>query len=189
MAELKEKIVYLSVDDLIPYEYNAREHGSEIEYLKNSIREFGFRNPILIDGNNVIIAGHGRRMAAMDLGMEKVPCIICSDLSDEQVRALRLADNKISDLSTISWDNLNFELGGLKDLGWDMQNFGFEDLTQFEVVEPEPMEAAGDGIDFVTETEGTEEEQYKILVTLTSKDSQNELFEYLLRNGYDCQML
>ena len=190
MTDIKEKIVYKSVKDLVPYEYNPREHNTEIEYLKNSIKEFGFRNPILVDGKMVIIAGHGRKMAAEQLGIEKVPVIICDDLSDEQVKALRAVDNKISDNSGWNWDNLNKELEELKDLGWNMEQFSFEDMSKFDEPADDPLENAGDDIDFVTEVDGKEADpEYKILVTLATKSAQDELFEYLLRNGYVCQVL
>jgi len=87
------KIVNKKVDDLIPYENNPRYNDEAVEYVANSIKEFGFKVPIIIDKNNVIVAGHTRYKASLELGLEEVPTIIADDLTDEQVKAFRLADN------------------------------------------------------------------------------------------------
>lgn len=188
MAERKERITYIDPEKLIPYEYNAREHGSEVEFLKNSINEFGFRNPILVDANNVIIAGHGRRIAAMELGLKKVPCIVCEDLTPEQVRALRVADNKMTDLSSIAWDNLNYELGALKELGWDMQNFGFEDMGQFD----EPMEEPETAEEYVVEDISSAEPSgagYRLMVTCDTESEREEVMQRLIDMGVSYQIM
>ena len=91
------KIVYRQVADLIPYARNARTHSDEqVTRIASSIKEFGFTNPILIDGDNGIIAGHGRLMAAKKLGMREVPTIELSGMTDAQKRAYILADNKLA---------------------------------------------------------------------------------------------
>ena len=191
MAERKEKITYLSPEELIPYEYNAREHNTEIEFLKNSISEFGFRNPILIDANNVIIAGHGRRIAAMELGMKRVPCIICEDLTEEQVKALRLVDNKSSDLGSYDWDILNKELAELKDLGWDMERFAFEDMAQFNSIDIEGDDEEEE--ELLTETIDSSpkggERTYRIMVICDDESTQNDVLEMLNEKGIRCQIM
>ena len=88
-------IVDIKLDDLKPYENNPRNNEEAIEPVANSIKIFGFKVPIVVDKNNIIIAGHTRYKAAKKLGLNKVPCIVADDLTDEQVKAFRLADNKV----------------------------------------------------------------------------------------------
>ena len=96
------EIIYKSIEEIKPYENNPRINDEAIEYVANSIKEFGFRNPIILDKNNVIICGHTRLLASKELKLKEVPCIIADDLTDEQVKALRLADNKVAEKSM--WD-------------------------------------------------------------------------------------
>lgn len=189
MTERTEKITYMDPQSLIPYEYNAREHKSEIEFLKNSIEEFGFRNPILADGNNVIIAGHGRRIAAIELGLTRVPVIICDDLTPEQVKALRLADNKLTDLSSWDWDMLNKELAELKDLGWNMEQFAFEDMVQFDT--PAEGGLIEDDEEFIAEDIEVQPSKasYNLMVFCTSESEQNDVLGMLSEKGIRCQMM
>lgn len=116
----------ISISDIIPYEHNAKKHSrDQVENIKQSIKQFGFRVPVLVDKNNVCIAGHGRLEAAKKLGMEAVPCVVVDDLTDNQIRALRLADNKTNESE---WDlnALDFELTDLVyDTTLDMEDFGF----------------------------------------------------------------
>lgn len=111
------------VDELIPYGNNPRNSDKSIEYVANSIKEFGFKVPIVIDKNNVIVAGHTRLEACKRLGIKEVPCVVADDLTDEQVKAFRLADNKVSEFSKWDFDLLTDEL---KDLDIDMEDFGFD---------------------------------------------------------------
>lgn len=96
------EIVEKKVGELKAYENNPRKNDNAVEAVANSIREFGFKVPIVIDSNDVIVCGHTRLKAAIQLGMETVPCIVASDLSEEQIRAFRLADNKTNELA--EWD-------------------------------------------------------------------------------------
>ncbi len=86
----------------MPYAYNPRNNDDAVKYVANSIREFGFKVPVVLDLNNVIVAGHTRIKAAQLLQLDKVPCVIADDLTDEQVKAFRLADNRVSEAA--SWD-------------------------------------------------------------------------------------
>lgn len=106
---------YMTVSELKPYEKNPRINDNAVEACAESIREYGFKVPIIVDNNGVIIAGHTRLKAAKRLGLKKVPVIIADDLSEEQAKAFRIADNKVSDFSI--WDNklLLEELDALKD--------------------------------------------------------------------------
>ena len=108
-------IKMVKIDDIVPYENNPRHNADAIEPVKESIRQFGFKVPMILDKENVIVAGHTRYEAAKALGMTEVPVIYADDLSEEQVRAFRIADNKTADFSM--WDNKKLleELEGLED--------------------------------------------------------------------------
>jgi DNA modification methylase len=120
------KIEHLAIDRLIPYARNSRTHSDEqVAQVAASIREFGFTNPVLIDGDGGIIAGHGRVMAARKLGMDKVPCIRLAHLTEAQRRAYIIADNKLALNS--GWDDqmLALEFKDLQDMGFDLELTGF----------------------------------------------------------------
>lgn len=134
--ENEERIIYLGVDELIPYENNPRINDEAVDYVANSIKEFGFKNPIIIDKNNVIVAGHTRLKAAKKLGIEKVPTITAYDLTDEQIKAFRIADNKVAEFSKWDFIKLGEELGGLE---IDMSNFGLEKI-EIETKEDDKVE-------------------------------------------------
>lgn len=119
------KIEYLRTEDLIPYENNPRNNDDAVDYVANSIKEFGFKVPIIVDANNVIVAGHTRLKAAQKLGLEELPCVRADDLTEEQVKALRLADNKVGEIATWDLEKLELELHSI-DL--DMAEFGFDEL-------------------------------------------------------------
>lgn len=118
------QIVEKKIADIKPYEKNPRKNDSAVDAVANSIEQFGFKNPIVIDGNNVIICGHTRYKAAQKLGLDVVPCVVASDLTDEQIKAYRLADNKVSELAEWDIDLLGEELDGIFDI--DMSDFGFD---------------------------------------------------------------
>lgn len=120
------EIKMMKVDDLKPYENNPRFNDDAVEYVANSIKEFGFKVPIVIDKNNVIVAGHTRYKASMELGLKEVPCIVADDLTDEQIKAFRLADNKVSEKASWNYDLLDIELDDI--LNIDMEQFDFEKI-------------------------------------------------------------
>ena len=122
--ENKKKIVYKNVSELVPYENNPRHNDDAVDYVANSIKNFHFQVPIVIDKNNVVIAGHTRLKACHKLGIKEVPCIVADDLTPEQVKAFRLADNKTSELAEWDMDKLDIELGEIPDI--DMNAFGFD---------------------------------------------------------------
>lgn len=136
------EIIKLNVTDLIPYENNPRFNGDAVQYVAESIRNFGFKIPIIIDKDNVIVAGHTRLKAAFELGMQEVPCIRADDLTEEQIKAFRLADNKVGEIAEWDYDQLQQELSEITDI--DMQDLGFAavdglDFDQFFTdYEPEP---------------------------------------------------
>lgn len=115
------------VEELTPYENNAKIHGAEqVEKIANSISEFGFLTPCLIDRDKNIIAGHGRVMAAKKLGLEKVPCVYIEGLTDEQRRAYILADNRLGELGEWDFGKVQEELEALDEAGFDIDLTGFE---------------------------------------------------------------
>ena len=117
------EIIYKNINELIPYENNPRLNDEAVEYVKNSIKEFGFKVPIVIDKDNVIIAGHTRIKASKELGIKDIPCIIADDLTEEQVKAFRLVDNKVSEKSIWDYTKLDEELDSILDI--DMSMFDF----------------------------------------------------------------
>lgn len=120
------------IDKVTPYENNPRKNDDAVEYVANSIKEFGFRSPIIVDRNGVIICGHTRLKAAMSLGLTEVPVHVADNLTDEQVRAYRLADNKTGELSTWDWERLNLELEDIDWLDLNMEEFGFGINSYFD---------------------------------------------------------
>lgn len=127
------RIKDVSIDAIRPYENNPRVNDEAVPLVANSIREFGFKQPIVVDADGTIIAGHTRYRAAVSLGMETVPALYADDLTPEQVNAYRLADNKVSEAAEWDMSKLDEELDGLLD--FDMEQFGFESI--FEPDEPD----------------------------------------------------
>ena len=119
------KIRELDINELVEYEDNPRENAQAVEPVAESIKQFGFKVPIVIDKDNVIITGHTRLRAAKMLGMERVPTIQADDLTEDQVKAFRLADNKTAELADWDMTKLANELSVIFDI--DMTALGFED--------------------------------------------------------------
>lgn len=114
----------MKLSEIKPYEHNPRHNENAVDKVAASIREFGFQSPIIVDKNKVIIAGHTRYMAAKKLGLKDVPVIIADNLSEEQVKAYRIADNKTAEFSDWDFNALSAELSEITSI--DMGNFGFE---------------------------------------------------------------
>jgi ParB family chromosome partitioning protein len=157
------KIETIPTSDLIPYARNSRSHSeAQVAQIAGSIREFGFTNPVLIDGDNGIIAGHGRVLAAGKLGLGKVPCIRLAHLTETQKRAYIIADNKLA--LNAGWDEelLGLELADLRQDGFDLELTGFDEseLGQFDVDEVAmPTLADGDKQPFQQKTFTLHDEQ------------------------------
>lgn len=124
----KLEIKYIPIDDIKPYKNNPRLNEEAIPYVMNSIKEFGFKNPIILDKNNVIVAGHTRLESAKKLDMKEVPVIYADDLTKEQVKAFRLADNKVAEKSLWDYSKLDEELDSILDI--DMSMFNFENIEE-----------------------------------------------------------
>ena len=117
-------IEYLKVSEITPYQNNPRHNEQSVDKVAASIREFGFKQPIVIDKDNVIVCGHTRLMAAKKLKMDSVPCIRADDLTEEQIKAYRLADNKVAEFADWDFELLDGELDLIE--GIDMEQFGFD---------------------------------------------------------------
>lgn len=117
------KIVEIEISKLKEYENNPRHNDGAVDAVAKSIKNFGFKNPIIIDKDYVIVAGHTRKLAAAKLGLKTAPCIVADDLTEEQVQAFRLVDNKTAELATWDFDKLEEELAALSD--FNMSDFGF----------------------------------------------------------------
>ena len=163
-------IIEVNINDLIPYENNPRKNDEAVDKVALSISAFGFKVPIVIDKNNVIVTGHTRLKAAKKLGYKSVPCIMADDLTEEQIRAFRLADNKVAEFS--SWDEgkLMQELEALGDIDMSLYGFNFP--------EDDPEEDDDD-----TYTDATNIPQYDVkgeqpaLSELVDEGKTNELLE------------
>lgn len=146
--EMKLKIEYRKVSDLLPYARNARTHSdAQVSQLAASIKEFGFNNPVAIDADGMILCGHGRVMAAQKLHMAEVPTVCLSHLSETQVKAYILADNKLA--LNAGWDNdmLKVELEDLKDSDFDLNLTGFSEDELKDILVEDPTEAQEDNFD------------------------------------------
>lgn len=148
-----EGLILININDLIPYENNPRINDNAVDAVANSIKEFGFKVPIVVDKNNVIVAGHTRLKAAQKLGLEEVPVIVADDLTEEQIKAFRLADNKVSELA--DWDFAKLE-EELKNIAMDMSQFNF-DLKELSKEFDKNKEVTEDDFDVETEIEKIEE--------------------------------
>ena len=113
---------------ITPYENNPRRNADAVKYVRKSIEQFGFKVPMVLDAQNVIVCGHTRFLAAQEIGMEEVPCVYADDLSEEQIKAFRLADNKTAEMSVWDFEKLEIEM---QEIGIDMTDFGFHD-TDFD---------------------------------------------------------
>ena len=130
-------IIYKKIHEVIPYENNPRINDEAVEYVAKSIKEFGFKVPIVIDKDNIIVTGHTRLKAAKQLKLKKVPCIIADDLTEDQIKAFRLADNKVAEFSKWDYDKLSIEL---EDINIDMSEFGIIKLDDIDIDEEEEEE-------------------------------------------------
>ncbi len=138
------EVKLVSIDSVKPYEANPRINDAAVDAVATSLREFGFRQPIVVDQNMVIICGHTRWKAARKLGLAKVPVHIATDLSPEQVKAYRLADNKTSELAEWNMDLLPIELKDLQAADFDLSLLGFDEEELAKLLAPEGTEGLTD---------------------------------------------
>ena len=174
------KIIYKDINDLQMYENNPRKNSDAVQYVANSIQNFGFKNPIIIDKNNMIVCGHTRYKAARRLKMAKVPCIMADDLSEDQIRAFRLADNKVAEMSTWDYDRLEQEFMLLDPLEFDIADFGF--FPNYDTDDEEEDEDDN-------ETSGSDNQRFIVQIECKSLNEQRETYERLTNMGIECEMI
>lgn len=171
------QIEEINIQELIPYSNNPRNNESAVDAVAASIKEFGFKVPIIIDKDNVIVAGHTRLKAAQKIGLEKVPCIKADDLTPEQLKAFRLADNKVGELATWDLEKLEVELDGIGEL--DMVQFGFDEPEANE--EGEKQGATANDFNY--------KEQYGVIVMCKDETEQEEIYNRLIGEGFECKVV
>ena len=174
----ERNLIYKNTDDIIPYKGNPRNNKAAVDKVAKSIEEFGFNVPIVIDENDIVVTGHTRLLASKKLGLNKVPTIVVSDLTNEQVQAFRIADNKVSEFSEWNEDLLMQELSEIE--GIDMSIFGFDDLE--EVLEEAEEDDEGPKTIYLDEKD----------IIAIECDSEEELeltFMKLQEEGYNCRIL
>ena len=184
-------IEHLTLDALIPYARNSRTHSDEqVAQVAASIREFGFTNPVLIDANGGIIAGHGRVMAARKLGLADVPCIRLAHLSEAQRRAYIIADNKLALNSGWDEEMLALEFQDLQGMGFDLELTGFADDDIAELLAQLGAETGGGGEGESASDAGINyQEKFCILVDCSGEDDQRKKYDALTASGYACRVL
>lgn len=170
------KIEEMAIGDIIPYENNPRKNEAAVEKVAASIHEFGFKVPIIIDAENVIVAGHTRLKAAELLQLETVPVIRADDLSEEQIKAFRLADNKTAELAEWDFARLEEELAEIENI--DMSEFGFAELEE-ELAEDETERT----------DIGDSEEKYQLVIDCESEDDMQDKYNQILEVGIECRIL
>ena len=189
----KFKVEWLPLDQLNPYTNNPKEHPPEqVQQIADSIRVFGFNDPIALDADNVIIEGHGRLLAAQSLGLVKVPVIHLTHLTEAQRKAYALAHNKLTLNTGWDFDKLQAEFEQLQEL--DFADLG---LTGFV---PEELQDLVFGTEVLEKTETTEEgqktevsihyqNQYAVIVTCENEAHQQRVYEELIEAGYPCKVV
>src|SRR5215472_16281792 len=133
-----------SIESIRPYEHNPRHNDAAVDAVAASIREFGFRQPIVVDEEGVIIVGHTRYKAALKLGLQVVPVHVAVGLSPAQAKAYRLADNQTATLSRWDYDRLPLELAELQGMDFDLELTGFSGDELLQLLEPEGTEGLTD---------------------------------------------
>lgn len=167
------KIINIKVKEIKPYEQNPRINDYAVEKVANSIKEFGIKQPLVIDENNVLIVGHTRLKAMEQLGIKEAPCIVASDLTEEQAKAYRLADNKTNEFADWDFELLDLELGELGELGFDMSDFGFENSSQEKIFDTDEQ--------FFNDKE-------IIIIEYENNNQLEKAFNELTEMGYPCRI-
>ena len=176
-AKINDMVKLVDIGSLKPYKGNPRKNERAVEPVANSIREFGFKQPIVVDKDNTVIAGHTRLLAAKELGLKEVPVIVADDLTPGQVKAYRLADNKTGELAVWDFEQLDVELGDIADI--DMSNFGFGldgDETRMD-----SADMARDDLSY--------HEQYGVTVMCESEEEQRKIYDDLTARGLKCKVV
>lgn len=165
------KVTYVNIKELRPYKKNAKKHNKEqVEQIAQSIKEFGFTQPVLVDKHNSVVAGHGRILGAKKAGLKQVPVVYLDDLTEEQIKAYRLVDNKLNE-SDWDFNLLDEELGVLAD-DIDMSLFGFYPVVEEQVKEKK--------VEFKVK------KRNKVVVECINAKQAEDLYDRLVVEGYTC---
>lgn len=190
MIQGQINLEYRNVDDVIPYEKNPRINDDAVAMVAKSIQEFGFKVPVIVDQDNILVAGHTRVKAAKLLGLESIPVIKADDLTPEKVKAFRLADNKVAEFADWDYGLLENELNEI--LNIDMSDFGFEDLEEqlegedeslyTDKIETPIYEITGEepGLDELVENEKVNH----LITKINSSDLAEDIKEFLVMAAY-----
>lgn len=174
------EVRYIPVDSITPYEKNSRTHSkAQVDQICDSINEFGFTNPILLDETNTIIAGHGRLEAAKKLGHYEVPTILLSGLTDEQKRAYVIADNKLALNAGWDMDALKDEMSILDESGFDLTILGFDH---------QELASMFDESEELDLKEQSYSEVFNVIVECADEEEQEKVFNRLDQEGYKCRV-
>ena len=188
--QIAKQIILQPVEALVPYARNSRTHSDEqVAQIAASIREFGFTNPVLVDDAGGIVAGHGRVMAARQIGMTAVPTINVGWLSEQQRRAYVIADNQLA--LNAGWDDeaLAAELSSLGEAGFDIGLVGFSDAEMERLLGLTGGGGDGAGGDDKPDPGINYQEKFAVLVDCKSEAHQAQVYESLLAKGYTCKVL
>ena len=179
-------IIMKKLDEIVPYANNPRENDDSAQTIAESIKEFGFLNPIIIDQNGTIICGHARLKAAIQLGLDEVPTITAEGLSDDQIRAFRLADNKTAEIAGWDFDMLLQEFQGLSADDFDLNLTGFNEFEQTEYGQPDAIPERPDRDEFREYQEEADDDvlqSFNIVITCEDEAEKNALAEILGESG------
>lgn len=173
MKELN--IVYKNIKELKPYKKNAKKHSKEqVEQIANSIKEFGFTQPVIIDKNNCVVAGHGRILGAKKAGLKQVPTVMLEDLTEEQIKAYRLVDNKLNE-SEWDFSLLDEELEDLiGDMNMDLFGFDEDEVKQEEQKKKVEFEI---------------KEKYEVHIICKDEKQMEQVFNKVKGYGQECKLV
>ena len=174
-------IKMVPTEEVTPYDKNPRLNDDAVDAVASSIREFGFKVPIVVDSEWVVVSGHTRLKAAKALGLTEVPVIVADDLDETKIKAFRLADNKVAELA--DWDEslLVKELEELAELSYDMGQFEFD-------LDPEPDGDDDDGLGDIPDNINVME-TFALNVIVSDEAEQAELYEEMLGRGYEVKVV
>ena len=178
------KVQARSIDSIRPYPGNPRLNDDAVDAVAESIRRFGFRQPIVVDAEGVVVAGHTRLKAARKLGLETVPVHVAADLSAEQVRAYRLADNATAERAEWDYELLPIELEAIAAGGFDPESLGFDPDALARILDPAKGDETGPD-----PGEDRYREQYGVIVVCEDEPHQQRVYEDLVAAGHQCRVV
>lgn len=165
-------IIDKPIDELVMYARNPRKNDQAVAAVTASIKEFGFKQPIVIDKDNVIVAGHTRLKAAQKLGLKTVPCLMADDLSEQQIKAYRILDNKIAEKAEWAGDLLRVELEDLPDFNFEPFEVEFDAEQEHDIEREQTLRSA-----------------WEVIVECSDEDHQQHVYNRLIDEGLQCRVL